>query len=94
MKNASSGVLGFKQSSTYPRGYASCCFQPAALLEAFLISRGTEPVAGVNDEMQHASEKAQRKLNGAGAFIDCLCGRKSEKETSYPRHERGKWPTD
>ena len=28
----SSGVLGAKKSSTYPRGYASCFFLPAALL--------------------------------------------------------------
>jgi len=31
-KRASSVVLGPKQSSTYPRGYASGCFSPAAFL--------------------------------------------------------------
>jgi hypothetical protein len=48
----------------------------------------------VNDEMQYAPENAQRKLNGADAFIDFLCGRKPEKETPYTKHERGRWPTD
>lgn len=33
----------------------------------------------VNDEMQHAPENAQKKLNGAGAFVDFLCGRKPKK---------------
>lgn len=34
----------------------------------------------VNDEMQHAPENAQRKLNGAGAFVVFLCECKPEKE--------------
>jgi hypothetical protein len=33
LKMASSGVLGSKKSSTYPRGYASGFFSPAALLD-------------------------------------------------------------
>jgi hypothetical protein len=33
LKKASNFVLGSKQSSTYPRGYASGCFSPAALLK-------------------------------------------------------------
>jgi hypothetical protein len=33
LKNATSFVLGSKQSSTYPRGYASGCFSPAAALD-------------------------------------------------------------
>jgi hypothetical protein len=32
LKMASSGVLGSKKSSTYPREYASGFFSPAALL--------------------------------------------------------------
>ncbi len=35
-----------------------------------LISLGREAVACLNDEMQHGSEEAERKLNGAGAFIE------------------------
>ncbi|MDQ6733215.1 MAG: hypothetical protein M3Z35_03725 [Nitrospirota bacterium] len=35
LKKASNFVLGSKQSSTYPRGYASGCFFPAAALEDF-----------------------------------------------------------
>jgi hypothetical protein len=33
LKKATSGVLGSKKSSTYPRGYASGFFSPAALLD-------------------------------------------------------------
>jgi hypothetical protein len=36
LKAAPSVVLALKQSSTYPRGYASGCFSPAALLDATL----------------------------------------------------------
>jgi hypothetical protein len=31
LKQAPNFVLGSKKSSTYPRGYASGCFSPAAL---------------------------------------------------------------
>ena len=48
----------------------------------------------VNNEMGHVPESAQRKLNGAGAFVDFLCGRKPQKETQYAKHDRGKWPTE
>ena len=48
----------------------------------------------VNAEMDHAPENAQRKLNGAGTFVDFLCGRQPVKDTQYAKHERGKWPTD
>jgi len=34
LKKAPNYVLGSKQSSTYPRGYASGCFSPAALLDS------------------------------------------------------------
>ena len=33
LKQAPNSVLGSKRSSTYPRGYASGLFEPAALLE-------------------------------------------------------------
>ena len=48
----------------------------------------------VNAEMDHAPETAQRKLNGAGAFVDVLCGRNPVKDAQYAKHERGKLPTD
>ena len=48
----------------------------------------------VNAEMGHVPENAQRNLNGAGAFVDFLCGRNPIKDTQYAKHERGEWPTD
>ena len=33
-------------------------------------------------------------LNGAGAFMDFICGRKPKAGTSYATHSPGKWPTD
>jgi hypothetical protein len=33
LKKAATFVLGSEQSSTYPGGYASGCFSPAALLD-------------------------------------------------------------
>jgi hypothetical protein len=47
----------------------------------------------VNKEMKHAPSNAQRKLNGAGAFVDFLSGRKPRKNTQYAKRQNGKWPT-
>jgi hypothetical protein len=47
----------------------------------------------VNKEMKHAPSNAQHKLNGAGAFVDFLSGRKPRKNTQYAKHQKGKWPT-
>jgi len=33
-------------------------------------------------------------LNGAGAFVDFLSGRKPKSGLSYATHSPGKWPTD
>ena len=33
-------------------------------------------------------------LNGAGAFVDFLSGRKPSSGISYATHLPGKWPTD
>jgi hypothetical protein len=48
----------------------------------------------VIEEMGHADQNAARKLNGAGAFIDFLCGHRPVKNIEYAKHERGKWPTE
>ena len=48
----------------------------------------------VNEEMGHADQNAARKLNGAGAFVDILCGHRSVKNIEYVKHERGEWPTE
>jgi hypothetical protein len=43
----------------------------------------------VNKEMKHAPSNAQRKLNGAGAFVDFLSGRKPEKEHAVCQTSKG-----
>jgi hypothetical protein len=48
----------------------------------------------VNNRMEYAHGNPEIRLNGAGAFVDFLCGRKPIKNTKYAKHERGKWPTD
>ena len=47
-----------------------------------------------NEEIGHADQNAVRKLNGAGAFVDFLCGRRPVKNIEYAKHERGEWPTE
>jgi hypothetical protein len=48
----------------------------------------------VNEEMDYDVENAARKLNGAGAFVDFLCGRRPVKNIKCAKHERGEWPTE
>lgn len=47
----------------------------------------------MNEEMGHADQNAARKLNGAGAFVDFLCGHRPVKNIEYAKHEHGEWPT-
>lgn len=39
-------------------------------------------------------QNLNESLNGAGAFVDFLNGRKPKSGTSYATHLPGKWPTD
>lgn len=32
-------------------------------------------------------------LNGAGAFVDFLCGKQPRMNTRYATNEKGNWPT-
>jgi hypothetical protein len=42
----------------------------------------------VNKEMKHAPSNAQRKLNGAGAFVDFLAVENPERTRSMPTIKR------
>ncbi|ULA64424.1 MAG: hypothetical protein LZF86_130026 [Nitrospira sp.] len=63
-------------------------------IEKYLRDEWYEFRKYVNEEMDYADENAARKLNGAGAFVDFLCGRRLAKNIEYAKHERGKWPTE